>query len=390
MIIFLKSILKSLSCSETLSYWYNFGSLLGIVLFIQILSGLLLTLDYSSLDGFSRIIFILYDIKFGWFLKLFHRNNASFVFVVLYLHLFKNIRVFGYRLRNVWYSGLLMIVLIMGAGFRGYCLVARQIRFWAAIVITSLISVIPFRGESIIYFVWGGYMINWTTIQLLFLVHFILPFLVIFIIIFHLSFLHETGSVSSFSSFSNLNKIRFFYFYWLKDSLNLLIYFVVVFFMLIIPYSLGEVELFEEANTINSPVHIVPEFYFCCQYAILRSVPRKGVGVIIMILSIGIFFVYPVRIRYITVSGLIRTSWLFFFFIFSYLRYLGISPISQPFIYLSIIITVLFFFYHLFNIILNLMSSYFYSLYWYGRILCVWFKPKRLDWFNLFFSLNKI
>jgi len=360
LLIFLNSILKSLSCSFSLSYWYNFGSLLGITLAIQIVSGLLLLLDYSSIDGYASIIFILFESKFGWFLKLFHSNNASFIFICIYFHLFKNVRVYGYRLVKTWYSGLFMIVLIMGAGFRGYCLVSSQMSFWAAIVIRPLIRVIPFCGEIIIYFVWGGYIINWITIQLLFLVHFILPFLVILVLIFHLSFLHESGRSRGILSFFNVEKIPFFCYFWLKDSLNLVLYLIFLVLMLTYPYVLGEVELFEEANTMNSPVHIVPEFYFCAQYAILRSVPSKGVGVLIIILRIGVLFIYPLSISYISVSRVVSSSWLVFFFLYVYLSYLGISPISQPFIILSIISTLVYFSYHLLSMLLNCLVTYFY------------------------------
>lgn len=307
------NILFCLPCHSSLNYWFNLGSFLGITLVFQVISGLLLLLGYRPTENYDSIIYLTFEISYGWFIKLFHRNNASIIFFLLYLHLYKNLMIFRYRLGNTWNSGILIIILLIGAGFTGYVLVGSQISFWAAIVITSLLSVVPLNGEVLIYFVWGGFSVSWITLQLLFVVHFILPFIVLIVIIFHLISLHSRGSTSVYFSHRGINKIRFYPYYWVKDLINISIYLFFIFIILILPYSLGEVELFEETNTLSSPVHIVPEWYFCIQYAILRSVPSKSIGVVIILLSILVFFIYPSSIGYISpASNIRRTTWIFF------------------------------------------------------------------------------
>lgn len=296
-------------------------------------------------------------------MKLFHSNNASFIFLLLYLHLYKGIAYFSYRLSKVWFSGLIIMLLIMGAGFSGYVLVGSQMSLWAAIVITSLIRILPFVGELLLYFLWGGYSINWLTIELMFLVHFLLPFLVMGVLLLHLHFLHVRGSTRGIKSHSGCEKTSFYPYYWIKDLINLSIYLFVVGLMLIYPYLLGEVELFEESNFLKSPLHIVPEWYFCAFYAILRRIPSKGVGVFIIFLSILVFFIYPWRIGMITPPiGISNGRWVVCLTLQVFLIFLGFAPISQPYILLSLLRTFLYFFAHLRIISLNLMSSLFYEV----------------------------
>lgn len=167
--------------------------------------------------------------------------------------------MFSYRLRGVWYTGLLINVFIMGAAFSGYVLVGSQMRFWAAIVITRLLGVIPKFGETILFGTWGGYSINWITYQTIFVLHFVLPFLVMGLMFVHLNLLHRTGRTNLVCSHRGFRKTRFFPFYWGKDIINMVGYMLAFFLILVFPYSLGEVELFEEANSLNSPIHILPE-----------------------------------------------------------------------------------------------------------------------------------
>lgn len=327
------------------------------------MSGLYLMINYNALERYERIIFIMIEVNYGWFFKILHRNNASLIFLILYFHLYKNIMFFSYRLGKVWYRGLIMMLLIIGAGFRGYVLVGSQIRLWAAMVITRLISVIPLNGEKLMYFVWGGYGISWVTLQLLYILHFVLPFLVIIIIILHLYFLHETGRTRGIYSHTGLEKVTFFPYFWIKDMMNIVWYLIFMVVMLLYPYSLGEVELFEEANFLNSPVHIVPEWYFCTRYAILRSVPSKGAGVLIMFARIIILFIYPSSIGYVTPpTNIAKSGWLGMFILQAYLTYLGFSPISQPFVLLSLWSMLTYFLFHFRNIFLNVLVEYCYKV----------------------------
>lgn len=320
-------------------------------------------LNYNTLERYEAIQFIIYEVNLGWLFKIVHSNNASVIFLLLYMHLYKNLSVFGYRLHNTWNRGILIILLIIGAAFSGYVLVGSQIRFWAAIVITRLLSVVPLNGEKLLYIVWRGYRIRWVTYQTLLVVHFILPFLVIFIILFHLNFLHASGRTSPYFSHTGLGKIRFYPYYWTKDLINIAIYLIFLFFMFLYPYVLGEVELFEEANSINSPVHIMPEWYFCAQYAILRRVPSKGFGVILMFLRIVVLFFYPLSISYITPpTGL---WWVAFFegvFIQIWLIFLGIAPIAQPYIFIAQIRVLIYFFVHFSLMALNILSTYYFKV----------------------------
>lgn len=352
----------SFPCSVSLSYWYNWGSFLGIALVLQVVSGLILLLNYNRLEAYDAIIFIIAEVNYGWLFKLFHSNNARVIFLALYIHLFKNMSIYRYRLHKVWYSGLVIIVLIIGAGFTGYVLVGRQIRYWAAIVITSLIRVLPVNGEILLYFVWGGYSINWTTLQLLFVVHFILPFVVLFVIILHLVFLHKTGRTRGIFSHSGIEKIPFYPYFIVKDMINIVWYSVFLVLILLYPYSLGEPELFEEANYLNSPMHITPEWYFLVQYAILRRVPSKGIGVVIIILSIIVLFLLPLSVSYVTPASNLRWGVIVgIFSLYLFLSYLGIRPISQPYITLAIIGVMAYFIFILTVMLINILASLFFS-----------------------------
>lgn len=350
-------MLVSLACSSSLSYWFNWGSMLGMTLVVQIITGVFLMMNYNSLEPFDSIMFITYEVNYGWLFKLVHRNNASIIFVFLYLHLYKGIMMHRYRLGKVWLSGLTIMVLIMGAGFRGYVLVGSQMRLWAAMVITRLISVLPINGEGLIYFVWGGYSISWVTLQLLTLVHFILPFLAMGVMVYHLVSLHATGRTSLIYTHSGEEKVTFYPYFWVKDGINVVIYMGLIALALLYPYSLGEVELFEEASMLNSPAHIIPEWYFCMRYAILRRVPSKGAGVIIMILRVGVLFLYPLRSRYITPASNLGVVWVWMLRVQAFLTLLGFAPISQPFILLALLFTGVYFVLHLGVMVINLLAG---------------------------------
>lgn len=359
----IRSSVVSLASRISLSYLHNWGRFLGISLVVQIITGIILTTYYTSYLGYERVMYIVSESGYGWLWKIIHSNNAGLIFVLLYLHLYKNIKLASYRLHAVWISGLIMWILIMAAGFTGYVLVGSQIRFWAAIVITRLIRVIPFYGETLIYFVWGGFNISWITLQLLFLLHFLIPFLVLGVIVLHLIFLHKTGSTNMLYITSGINKVTFFPFYWVKDLINLAWYLLFIVFVLLYPYTLGEVELFEEANPLVSPAHVVPEFYFLAAYAVLRRVPSKGLGVLIMFARIGVYFMYPLTIGYVTpASGINHTGvWLELLAIQVGLSYLGIRPISQPFVLLSLICVLWFFRMHAFLMGINLLRGWIFG-----------------------------
>lgn len=189
-------------------------------------------------------------------------------------------------------------------------------------------------------------------------VHFLLPFLTMGVLVLHLVFLHKRGRTSVIYSHRGVEKVTFYPYFWVKDAINIVWYIGLVALILLFPYALGEVELFEEANYLRSPVHIVPEWYFCSSYAILRRVPSKGLGVIIMVLRIGVLFLYPYSIGYVApIREVRRSGWVTFILLQVYLRYLGFSPIRQPFVLLSLVRTFAYFVYHFLLIAINMLVS---------------------------------
>jgi ubiquinol-cytochrome c reductase cytochrome b subunit len=189
-------------------------------------------------------------------------------------------------------------------------------------------------------------------------VHFVLPFIVLGVLVLHLTLLHQSGRTSALYSVSGLEKVSFYPYYWSKDAVNVIWCMAFVVFLLLFPYSLGEVELFEEANFLNSPVHIIPEWYFLVSYAILRRVPSKGLGVLIIVGRLMVFFLYPLSANYITPPrGVSHTGlWVELFSAQVSLSYLGLSPIREPFIRLSLVLTLMYFTYHLLLIGLNVLT----------------------------------
>jgi ubiquinol-cytochrome c reductase cytochrome b subunit len=336
----------------------------GISTIGQVFSGARLLINYNRMNGYDFVQRIILDVYLGWILKTFHIGNARLAFFVLYGHTGKNLSMGAYRLGIVWNIGVLIIFLYYGISFRGYGLLQSQISYWAVIVITRLVSVIPVWGLILLNGAWSGYRISWVTYQRLFAVHVTLPFVVCFIIVMHLNKLHSVGSTNLFFSHSGYRKVRFFPYYWVKDSINIVAYWFAFFLILAFPYALGEVELYEEANSLVSPIHILPEWYFLAQYAILRRVPSKGVGVMLILIRIAIYFFYPYTVGYVfPLSGISRgVYWWEWLFGQAWLRYLGIAPISQPYILAAQISVLIYFLAHLIHMGLNLIVTHFFQV----------------------------
>jgi ubiquinol-cytochrome c reductase cytochrome b subunit len=267
-------------------------------------------------------------------------------FFFLFLHFFKGLFFCSYRLLFVWSSGLLLFLFIMAEAFMGYVLVWAQMRFWASVVITSLLSVIPFFGPVLVNWVWGGFSVSGATLKFFFVLHFLLPWLLLVVVLLHLLFLHETGSSSKLFCHGDYDKIAFFRFYWWKDGVNLLFFFFFVFFVFFFPYRLGDPEIFIEADPMISPVHIVPEWYFLFAYAILRAIPNKVLGVFFLLLSIvSFFFFFFLFLMYLFLGYLIRFLFFFFFFVGIVLSWLGQCVVEPPFLFLSGLFSFFYFFF---------------------------------------------
>nr|AVV66511.1 cytochrome b [Cooperia oncophora] len=347
MLSFVNSLLVVLPTSKSLSLGWNFGSMLGMVLMFQIFTGTFLAFYYTA-DGsaaFSTVQYIMYEVNYGWIFRIFHFNGASLFFVFLYLHIFKGLFMVSYRLKKVWISGLTLYLLIMMEAFMGYVLVWAQMSFWAAVVITSLLSVIPVWGSSIVMWVWSGFGVTSATLKFFFVLHFLLPWGLLVLVMMHLMLLHSTGSTSLLYCHGDYDKICFGPDYWNKDSYNLVFWLCFFVFSLFYPFNLGDPEMFIEANPMMSPVHIVPEWYFLFAYAILRAIPNKILGVVALLMSIVSFYFFVLVNNYVTVLTKVNKFLVYSFIVSSILlSWLGQCLVEEPYTMLSPLFSFIYFF----------------------------------------------
>lgn len=341
--------LIDLPAPSNISFIWNFGSLLGLCLIIQIVTGIFLAIHYCpniSL-AFNRIIHISQDVFYGWILRNLHANGASLFFICIYLHISRGIYYYSFHLSEVWNIGVIILLLVMATAFIGYVLPWGQISFWGATVITNLLSAIPYIGEYTVQWIWGGFAIDNATLNRFFTIHFVLPFIIAAIVIIHLIFLHQTGSNNPLGLNSNLDKIPFHPFFSIKDLIGVTVIILALSLIILLePNLLGDVENFIPANPLVTPIHIQPEWYFLFAYAILRSIPNKLGGVIALALSIIILFSLPIS----TSSSLIKQFypspklliWITLNLVIL-LTWIGARPVEVPFILTGQIITVLYF-----------------------------------------------
>nr|AYG51203.1 cytochrome b [Metastrongylus salmi] len=358
---FFNSLVVILPSSKTLSLGWNFGSMLGLILGMQIFTGLFLSFYYVA-DGylaFSSVQYIMYDVNLGWIFRIFHFNGASLFFVFLYLHIFKGLFMMSYRLKKVWASGILIYLLVMLEAFMGYVLIWAQMSFWAAVVITSLLSVIPYWGSVIVMWIWSGFGVTGSTLKFFFVLHFLLPWFLLVLVIFHMVFLHSTGSTSLLYCHGDYDKLTFCPYYWNKDLYNLLFFLFFCLFSLIWPFLLGDPEIFIEADSLTSPVHIVPEWYFLFAYAILRAIPNKVLGVVALLMSIIFFYFFLLVNNY--VSNLVKVNKflvVIFVLVSIVLSWLGQCVVEYPYYDLSMIFSLLYFFLLFFLLFFYNFSKY--------------------------------
>nr|YP_008994652.1 cytochrome b [Protostrongylus rufescens]AGW80392.1 cytochrome b [Protostrongylus rufescens] len=359
---FVSGLIITLPSSKTLTLGWNFGSMLGMVLFFQIVTGVFLTFYYvaDGVSAFSSVQYIMYDINLGWVFRIFHSNGASMFFVFLYLHVFKGLFMMSYRLKKVWASGLTIFLLIMMEAFMGYVLVWAQMSFWAAVVITSLLSVIPFWGQKIVMWIWSGFGVTSASLKFFFVLHFFIA--MVFISIGNGSynfFCIHTGSTSSLFCHGDYDKVCFGPFYWKKDLYNVLFFLAFLVFFLLYPFNLGDPEMFIEADPLTSPVHIVPEWYFLFAYAILRAIPNKVVGVLALLMSILFFYVFLLINNYVSCLMKVNKFLVFSFILVSIvLSWLGQSLVEFPFYDLSMIFSGLYFLLVVFLLLMFFFSKY--------------------------------
>jgi len=348
--------LVDLPTPVNISAWWNFGSLLGLCLIIQILTGLFLAIHYTA-DirlAFNRVNHICRDVNYGWLLRTIHANGASFFFICIYLHVGRGIYYGSYLYTPTWFVGVLILFLVIATAFIGYVLPWGQISFWGATVITNLLSAIPYLGIDLVQWVWGGFAVDNATLTRFFTFHFILPFIVLAITIIHLLFLHQTGSNNPIGLNSNIDKIPFHPYFSYKDIFGFVIIIIgLVLLTLTNPYLLGDPDNFIPANPLVTPVHIQPEWYFLFAYAILRSIPNKLGGVIALVLSIAILAILPFYhlrkfrgIQFYPINKII--FWLIVITV-TLLTWIGARPVEDPYILVGQILTVVYFIYYLIN-----------------------------------------
>nr|ABI51779.1 cytochrome b [Bactrocera dorsalis] len=352
--------LVDLPAPINISAWWNFGSLLGLCLIIQILTGLFLAMHYTA-DinlAFNSVNHICRDVNYGWLLRTLHANGASFFFICIYLHVGRGIYYGSYLFTPTWLVGVLILFLVMATAFMGYVLPWGQMSFWGATVITNLLSAIPYLGIGLVQWVWGGFAVDNATLTRFFTFHFILPFIVLAMTLIHLLFLHQTGSNNPIGLNSNIDKIPFHPYFSYKDIVGFVIMIAALILLTLInPYLLGDPDNFIPANPLVTPVHIQPEWYFLFAYAILRSIPNKLGGVIALVLSIAILAILPFyhlsKFRGIQFYPINKILFWTMVVTVILLTWIGARPVEEPYVLVGQILTVIYFLYYIINPLVN-------------------------------------
>nr|QWK41512.1 cytochrome b [Fopius arisanus] len=352
-------MLIKLPSPVNISVWWNFGSLLGLCLIIQIITGLFLSMHYvSNVDySFYSVIHIIQDVNYGWILRLLHMNGASFFFICVYLHIGRGMYYGSYKFLKTWMVGVIILLLMMGTAFLGYVLPWGQMSFWGATVITNLLSALPYIGFMLVEWLWGGFSVDNATLNRFYSLHFLLPFILLMLVLVHLMFLHETGSNNPLGINSNNYKIIFYNYFILKDLLGyIMLISLLIMVVLETPFILSDPENFIKANSMITPVHIQPEWYFLFAYTILRSIPDKLSGVIALLMSILILMILPFfnlnKFQGLCFYPINQIMFWIFFNLIILLTWLGSQPVEAPYILFSQIITFLYFMYYLLKMLI--------------------------------------
>nr|YP_009112290.1 cytochrome b [Atlantoraja castelnaui]AIY61412.1 cytochrome b [Atlantoraja castelnaui] len=346
----INSSLIDLPTPINISIWWNYGSLLGLCLIIQILTGLFLAMHYTAdiSSAFSSVVHICRDVNYGWLIRNIHANGASIFFICIYFHIARGIYYGSYLNKETWNIGVILLFLLMATAFVGYVLPWGQMSFWGATVITNLLSAFPYIGNILVEWIWGGFSVDNATLTRFFAFHFLFPFLIAALTLMHLLFLHETGSNNPTGLNSNTDKIPFHPYFSYKDILGFFILMLLLTLLaLFLPNLLGDTENFIPANSLVTPPHIKPEWYFLFAYAILRSIPNKLGGVLALLFSIAILMLVPLLHTSKQRSSTFRpiTQILFWTLIANtiILTWIGGQPVEQPFIIIGQIASTTYF-----------------------------------------------
>nr|YP_009158311.1 cytochrome b [Neomysis japonica]AKO62611.1 cytochrome b [Neomysis japonica] len=342
--------LIDLPTPSSISMFWNFGSLLGLCLIIQLVTGIFLSMYYiPSYDmAFSSVVYIMQDVNYGWLIRIIHMNTASFFFMMMYTHIARGLYYGSYNLLHTWMIGVTLLFLTMATAFLGYVLPWGQMSFWGATVITNLLSAIPYVGTDIVQWIWGGFSINKITLTRFFSLHFILPFIIATMSGIHLLFLHQTGSSNPLGLPMNIDKIPFHPYFSVKDTLGFIMMIAALTYISFSdPYLLGDPDNFILANQLVTPPHIQPEWYFLFAYAILRSITNKLGGVLALVLSIAILYIVPFMFNNSLKSLAIQPinqMWIFMLlFNAILLSWIGARPVEDPYVLVGQILTITYF-----------------------------------------------
>nr|ARS00847.1 cytochrome b [Salminus brasiliensis] len=362
--------LIDLPAPANISAWWNFGSLLLLCLIMQILTGLFLAMHYTPdiYTAFSSVTHITRDVNYGWILRNLHANGASFFFICLYLHIGRGLYYGSYVYMKTWNVGVVLLLLVMATAFVGYVLPWGQMSFWGATVITNLLSAIPYIGDQLVRWIWGGFSVDNATLTRFFAFHFILPFLIVAATAVHALFLHETGSNNPTGLNSDADKISFHPYFSYKDLLGFLILLTALGALALFnPNLLGDPDNFTPANPMVTPTHIKPEWYFLFAYAILRSIPNKLGGVLALLFSILILMLVPMlhtsKQQGLTFRPLSQLLFWLLVADVAILTWIGGMPAEPPFI-----------------IIGQVASALYFTIFLILNPLAGWFENKTLDW----------
>nr|QNE86069.1 cytochrome b [Sirembo imberbis]BBB04532.1 cytochrome b [Neobythites stigmosus] len=342
--------LVDLPAPSNISAWWNFGSLLFVCLVAQILTGLFLAMHYTSdiATAFSSVAHICRDVNYGWLIRNLHANGASFFFICIYMHIARGLYYGSYLYKETWNVGVILLLLVMATAFVGYVLPWGQMSFWGATVITNLMSAVPYMGNDLVQWIWGGFSVDNATLNRFFAFHFLLPFIVAAFSVVHILFLHETGSNNPAGLNSDADKIPFHPYFSYKDLLGFaLLLIALTLLALFSPNLLGDPDNFTPANPLVTPPHIKPEWYFLFAYAILRSIPNKLGGVLALLFSILVLMLVPLlhtsKQRGLTFRPV--TQALFWAFVANIiiLTWIGGMPVEHPFIIIGQVASTVYF-----------------------------------------------